>query len=515
MARTPLVAQLQDAASAAAEAHETGRPIDEVLERRAITRRRFLRDAGAGAAVVAGATAFGRFASPARAAASPEIVVVGAGLAGLTCAYRLLQAGLNPQVYEASDRVGGRCWTLRNYFAGGQIAEHGGELIDTGHHAIRNLAQELKLKLDNLLRAEQNGTEPFYFFDGEPYTILEASQDMNGIWQKLHRDVSQASFPTLFDSFTQRGYELDHMSIVDWIEESVPGGMASKLGRLLAVAYTIEYGADPDEQASLNLLYLLGYAGQGKFRIFGASNEKYHVREGNDQIPQILDAKLGSQVNLEHELVAIELSGGRYTLTFDTGSVTADHVVLALPFSILRSSVDFSNAGFKPLKVTAINEQGMGSNSKLHLQFSTRLWNALGCNGDTYADTGYQATWEVTRAQPGGHGVLVDYTGGSVADAPPSSGQFLSQLEPVLDGITDEWNGLEHLDVWRDYEWTKGSYSFYKVGQYTKFAGMEGRRQGNCHFAGEHAASQDFQGYLNGAVESGERAAGEILADLK
>ena len=156
----------------------------------------------------------------------------------------------------------------------------------------------------------------------------------------------------------------------------------------------------------------------------------------------------------------------------------------------------------------------MGPNSKLHLQFSTRLWNALGCNGDTYADTGYQATWEVTRAQPGERGILVDYTGGSIADAPPSSGQFLSQLEPVLDGITDEWNGLEHLDVWRDYEWTKGSYSFYKVGQYTKFAGMEGRRQGNCHFAGEHAASQDFQGYLNGAVESGERAAAEILADL-
>ena len=71
------------------------------------------------------------------------------------------------------------------------------------------------------------------------------------------------------------------------------------------------------------------------------------------------------------------------------------------------------------------------------------------------------------------------------------------------------------LAFWPGYEWTKGSYSFYKVGQYTKFAGMEGRRQGNCHFAGEHAASQDFQGYLNGAVESGERAAGEILADLR
>ncbi len=515
MARTPLVTQLADAVSAAAEAHESGRPIDEVLETR-ITRRRFVRDAAAGAAVMAGATAFGRFPSPARGAAQPEIVVVGAGLAGLTCAYRLLQAGLNPQVYEASDRVGGRCWTLRDYFAGGQIAEHGGELIDTGHHHMRRLAQELKLKLDDLLRAEPNDSEPFYFFGSQPYTFLEASQDLNGIYQKLHRDVVDASFPTLFDSFTDRGAELSDMSIVDWIEESVPGGMASRLGRLLDVAYAIEYGADSSEQSALNLVYLLGYAGQGKFRIFGASNEKYHVRGGNDQIPQILAARLGARVHLENELEAIKLeSDGTYSLTLGATTVPADHVVLALPFSILRLSVDYTQAGFEPLKVTAIEEQGMGANSKLHLQFSSRHWHTLGCNGDTYADTGYQATWDVTRAQPGQRGILVDYTGGSIAEAPPSATEFLSQIDPVLPGITAEWNGLEFLDFWPDYEWTKGSYSFYKVGQYTQFAGMEGRRQGNCHFAGEHAASQDFQGYLNGAVESGERAAAEVLADLR
>jgi monoamine oxidase len=348
-----------------------------------------------------------------------------------------------------------------------------------------------------------------------PYTFLQASEDLNAIYQKLHRDVSEASFPTLFDSFTERGAELDAMSIVDWIEESVPGGMSSKLGQLLDVAYTIEYGADSSDQASLNLLYLLGYSGQGKFRIFGPSNEKYHVRAGNDQVPQLLAQALGARVNLEHELVAIKLeSSGTYSLTFSTKTVTADHVVLALPFSILRSSVDYTQAGFEPLKVTAIEEQGMGANSKLHLQFSSRHWSTLGCNGDTYADTGYQATWDVTRAQPGQPGILVDYTGGSVAEAPPSAAQFLAQIEPVLPGITAEWNGLEFLDFWPDYEWTKGSYSFYKVGQYTQFAGMEGRRQGNCHFAGEHT-SIDFQGYLNGAVETGERAAAEILADLK
>ena len=520
MGRTPLTTLLQKCAAESAES--TSRDPLQGGPRRT-TRRSFLTDAGALGVTVAGATSFGRFASSARAAGSPRIVVVGAGLAGLTCAYRLKQAGLNAHVYEASGRVGGRCWTIRDVFAGGQIAEHGGELIDQGHTQIRQLAKELGLTLDNLLAAEAKGAEPLYHFDGVPYTYDEATADIKAIWQTLHKDVSAASYPTLFDSYTQRGWDLDHMSVLDWIEASVPGGKSSRLGQLLDVAYNIEYGAESDEQSSLNLLYLLGYSGQGQLRIFGPSNEKYHVRGGNDQVPQRMAATLGSQISTGRELTAIKLNsdGRTYTLTLRGGSsVTADHLVLALPFSIMRSSVNYSKAGFEPLKVTAIEEQGMGTNSKLNVQFTERRWNSLGCNGDTYADTGYQATWEVSRGQPGKEGILVDYTGGTIGDSfgsgtPASRAQqFLGQLEPVLPGISGYWNGRATIDYWPGYEWTKGSYSYWKVGQYTKFSGMERKRQGNCHFAGEHT-SIDFQGYLNGAVESGERAAAEILADLR
>ena len=129
------------------------------------------------------------------------------------------------RVYEASDRLGGRCWSIRGAFADGQIAEHGGELIDQGHNAIRNLVHELGLTLDNLLRAEANGTEPPGYFNGAPYSIDDSTDDLKQIWQKIHSDTSAAGYPTTFDSSTQRGRELDRMSIVDWIEESVPGGM--------------------------------------------------------------------------------------------------------------------------------------------------------------------------------------------------------------------------------------------------------------------------------------------------
>jgi monoamine oxidase len=509
MARTPLATRLQRNAAAA-----------EPDERRT-DRARFLRDAGAFAVA---ASAVGRFAPSAGGAVQPRIVVVGAGLAGLTCAYRLKQAGFPAEVHEAAGRVGGRCWTIRDTFQQGQIAEHGGELIDTGHRELRNLAKELKLNTVDLLAAEAMGTDEGYFFDNAPYSHEQATTDFQAVKQKLAHDLSAASYPTLFDSYTQRGYELDHMSVIDWIEESVPGGIGSRFGQLLDVAYNIEYGAESSVQSALNLVYLLGYATGGPLSVFGKSDERYHIVDGNDQVPARLAAALASQITTGSVLTAISLtSGARLKVTFQEGSstrtVTADKVVLALPFSLLRS-VDYSGAGFSPVKRTAIQELAMGTNSKLHLQFKHRRWESLGLNGSTYSDTGYQSTWDVTRGQAGQAGILVDYTGGTIG-ASFGSGtvqqrakKFLGQIEAALPGITAEWNGMATLDFWPSYPWTKGSYSYWQVGQYTKFSGAEGRKDGDCHFAGEHT-STDFQGYLNGAVESGERAASEIVADLK
>jgi len=137
----------------------------------------------------------------------------------------------------------------------------------------------------------------------------------------------------------------------------------------------------------------------------------------------------------------------------------------------------------------------------------------------------------VTRAQAGGTGILVDYTGGGVPLASfggdPTDPKvvarfartFLSQLEPVFPGITQQWNGRATLDVPLSDPLLLGSYSYWKVGQYTQFSGYEKARQpdpttGKCHFAGEHC-SQDFQGYMEGGASEGARAAGEILDDYK
>src|ERR1044071_104305 len=217
--------------------------------------------------------------------------------------------------------------------------------------------------------------------------------------------------------------------------------------------------------------------------LFGASDERYHVVGGNDQVAAGLAALLDSQIRTGSVLTAVSLtSGGRVKATFKEGSsgrtVTADKVVLTLPFSMLRS-VDYSGAGFSSVKKTAIQELAMGTNSKLHLQFGQRIWEGMGSNGATYSDTGFQTTWDVTRGQAGTAGILVDYTGGTIG-ASFGSGtvqqrakKFLGQLEPVLPGITAQWNGLAALDYWKGYPWTKGSYSYWGVGQYTRFSGAE------------------------------------------
>ena len=226
---------------------------------------------------------------------------------------------------------------------------------------------------------------------------------------------------------------------------------------------------------------------------------------------------------MESELVAIRRrSNGSYALTFDqrgsTRTVRADRVILALPFSILRSSVDFSRAGFGRRKRIAIRKQGMGTNSKLMIQFESRPWRALGNNGDTISDTGYQTTWEASRAQRGRSGLLVGWAGGAdglAQDGPPQdlAERLLAQIEPVLPGIGAHYNGRAKNEHWPSHRWTKGSYSFLKVGQYQRFSGVEREIEGACHFAGEHT-SIDFPGWLEGAVETGERAAKEVTRAL-
>ena len=281
------------------------------------------------------------------------------------------------------------------------------------------------------------------------------------------------------------------MSIVDWIDETFDGGIDSRVGQLLDVAYNIEYGAESSEQSSLNLVYLLAYAGQGQLRVFGKSNEKYRVRGGerpdsgwarcapcrpdHHRLAARRDPADGGRA-LGADVQAGLVDEGRHGRSRRAGAAVLDHARLG---RLLAGGVRAPEGDGHP-------RAGNGTNSKLHVQFASRPWRGLGFNGDTYSDRGYQSTWEVTRAQGGAPGILVDYTGGKVgasfgSGTPGSRArQFLAQAESVLPGLTNAYNGRAFIDFWPANEWTRGSYSFWEVGQYTRFAGMERRRRGTA-----------------------------------
>jgi monoamine oxidase len=541
MARTPLLRAFRRLAEEHRTAERLGIPPSELRGQReeaALSRREFLRRAGAtGAAVaVAGPAALAQRAS---AATAPRIAIVGGGIAGLNAALTLADKGVTATVYEASTRFGGRMHSDTGYWDDGQVSEFCGELIDTGHVTIRHLAQRFGLGTVDLIAAQPNGTEDTNWFLGRYYSPNEADKDFQPIHNTLQGQVQSTSYPTTYLIHTDAGVSFDQMSVYDWITQ-FGGGHDSRMGRLLDVAYNEEYGAETKDQSALNLMYLLGFqASPGNFSIFGGSDERFHIPGGNELLPKAIAKYLGD-ANLRPGWAMQSIAAntdGTVSMNFSTPgkpqTVTADHVILCMSFSVLRT-LDYSDAGFDSLKNTAITQLGSGRNSKLQLQFANRYWNTQGLwgrsNGNVYTDLGIQNAWDVTRGQSGPSGILVNYSGGDVAGAyapstPYSSAAtnpqvtkyantFLGRLETVFPGIAKQWTGKATLSTpWRD-PLLNCSYSYWKVGQYVGFSGYEGKVQGNIHFAGEHC-SQDFQGYMEGGAAEGARAANEILAALK
>ena len=536
MARTPLMRALRRLAQEHQAASQLGVDVEEYQKTR-ISRREFVTRTGAvGAAVaIAGPLALARSA---RAAGAPRIAIIGGGISGLTAALTLQDGGVYADVYESSGRIGGRMhsdWQDfgTGYWANGQQTELCGELIDSNHKTILQLAQRFRLPTVDLLQAQPNGTEDTYWIFGADYPYAQASIDFKPVHNTLQGQVQATSYPTLYNSFTAAGQFFDRMTIRDWIANYVPGGLGSRMGALLNAAYNEEYGAETSDQSALNLIYLLGYkSGPGTWSIYGASDERYHIVGGNANLPvAIANALPSGSVHFGYRMTSIALaSDGSIKVSFANGkTITADHVILSLSFAVLRT-LDYKKAGFDSLKKTAITQQGTGRNVKLMVQLNSRLWNSYGSTGSMYSDLSFQSGWEVTRGQSGATAILVEYPGATLAQSMGQSNpyttaatnpnvttfanQYLSQLEAIFPGITAQWNGKAMLSTPVTDPNFLLSYSYWKPGQYTAFSGYERARQGNIHFAGEHC-SIDFQGFMEGGAAEGVRAAKEILTDLK
>ncbi|GHO83945.1 hypothetical protein KSZ_19510 [Dictyobacter formicarum] len=469
-----------------------------------------------------------------------QIAIVGAGIAGLNAALTLQDAGLACDVYEASNRVGGRMHSDASTWADGMVSEWCGEFIDGEHDAIHQLIKRFALPTIDLGQTGKDRTQNIMYFFNRYYSSRELTGDFQALAPLLQQQVQEAGFPTTHAHFTETGFRLDHLSVYEWIEKYVDGGHDTPIGHLLNAACTGFYGLDTNVQSSLNLVYMFGPRDQTAASATPRpAQDTSKIVGGNERLPQAIAHSLPKGcIHLQHQLLSIERKGdSSLTLTFTTADghkeVHCDHAILTLPFSTLRH-IDYQRAGFDSLKQTAIEELSYGTISKLFLQFDQPYWYEDGPwpqlhSGFVITDLDIQTFWDTSLGQTGSSGLLVNYTSGHrgasyTPQAPYSTTEdsqiiqlyaqhCLQQLERVFPGITLHYTGKAALSYPTGDPHLLGSYACWRIGQYTSFAGYEGVRQGPIHFAGEHC-SVEFQGYMEGGAREGARAAREIMQDF-
>jgi monoamine oxidase len=455
-----------------------------------------------------------------------NVAVVGAGLAGLSCSYELARLGVNARVFEASDRVGGRCASLRGVFPG-QVVERGGEFISGAHHTMVGYARGFGLELE---RYSQLTGDNFYYFGGRRYSEAEVVEEYRAFAASIREDLKTLNRPTA-DSFSQNDALFDYMSLDDYLSLHGAGPL---LRGLIGSAYLAEYGAGIDELSSITFLRFVYGDKRSKLAPFGVhSGELMRVVDGNDRIATGLADRLPTPVTLGHRLLAVrKLSGGKLRLSFAAGSRTVqrdyDAVVMTLPFSVLRDVDLHPSLELPEWKLQAIATAGMGDHSKLLVGFQRPLWQGNpGLNGTGFSDRAFmRSTWEANPSRSSAsHAVLAGYVGGaqaramSAATLQSDAGAFLDNLEQVLPGARDaaarDGSGqvLAHTENWSSNPWSRGSHSCNRPGYFTTSANNEAKPVGNLLFAGEHTSSfYEWQGFMEGAALSGLRAAGEVLA---
>jgi monoamine oxidase len=437
--------------------------------------------------------------------AGATVLVAGAGLAGLAAARDLTALGADVTVVDARDRVGGRVWTIRDSFAEGQHAEAGGDLIDEAQHEIRGLCKDLGLKLTRILR----GGFGYVRSDssGKPRIV---SRDASREWDRLATALQPEI--RLYRLAEQRwdspiASDLARRSVAQWLDET----RADEALRTTALGLRGYFLADPDE---LSLIALVDQ--------FGAEDhpmpwKTYRIEGGNDRLATALAAPLGTRLQLNTELVAVSHRGQRVRATVKQGRTTApiscDYLLMALPATTLRR-VPITPA-LPAQQHDAIARLNYGRATRTLVQFSRRFWRVPGRPSAFGSALPFGAVWDGNEQQRGRAGILSLLAGGGASEP--------SQTILARDGAQGfaaalDWLGSDRTSVlgarqivWEHDPLARGGYAYFNPAFDPSLRAWLARPAGRLFFAGEHTSSRG-QGYMNGAVESGRRAAAEIAA---
>jgi monoamine oxidase len=497
-----------------------------------VTRREILKLSLYGAAFVPasnllGAQSWRKFTTPRARTLSP-VAVLGGGIAGLVVAHRLHQMGIPVQIFEGSNRWGGRISTQRNFNSDQMFWERGGELIDSNHQDLITLAGELGLIIENTTIADNHLRPLTYSFKNE---VLSEKQVLTGLQQlarairpELTKIAAEGATwrPSTLDAPKPYFAKLDHLSISDYLKTKEIDPWVKSL---IEALYVSEYGLEADQQSSLNLLTLMTIH-EDLPVLLGESDESRRIRGGNDRLPLALAEKLSKRIpmHLEHSLVKVSNSARAMKLTFLKNGTTpieveAEKVVCTLPFTQLREVSGVFDLELDPIKKLSIRSLGFGTCSKVGLGFRSKPWrnpnsNKIQGSTGTLLHDEHQYLWETSRLQNGTKGILTNLIGGkSGAKIEKDKVEsLLKALEPAFPGSLSQFEtGKVSVQHWPSHPWSRGSYTCHRPGQYTTIRGAAGKSElrGRLHFAGEHT-SMEFEGFMNGAVETANQVARRI-----
>lgn len=442
-------------------------------------------------------------------------IIIGAGLAGLSAAYDLHRAGWQVTVLEARDRVGGRVHSIRN-FSNGLVAEGGGEFIDKHHTRMLAYAKEFKLSLGEVgsWQGQSGDWGAYHGKAGHQNDIniwgFDLGKESADIWAALAELAKEVPNPAHPGS-APNAKDLDKQTAADWINAQDAHPISRNA---FADHIRSEYTCEPENFSLLDLARnaALYYSNSDFYDV------NYRVIGGNDLIPRAIAAAL-PDVRMNAEVTSINNMEEKISVTYKQEdafqTISGAFAVLAIPLTTARL-IEF-NPPLPALHQSMINEISYGAITKVLIEYRKRFWKDLGWNGRLSTDQHIVQTWDATSHMGNEHGIITAYTGG----APGAKLSALSNeeriklavsvIDKVFPGSSDLVENTATM-AWVNEPFTRGSYMALSPGQVTKYWETLFRPAGRLFFAGEHATI--YQGFMEGAVESGQRAAKNIMETL-
>jgi monoamine oxidase len=484
---------------------------------RSISRREFIQNLSMSAAAMAlipGVARAKRRGGIRLAGAPQNVVVLGAGLAGLAAGLELKRAGHNVTILEARKTPGGRLRTIRD-FADGQYAEAGPLSFPPSHSFTFGYVTDFGLPIRP---AFTFGLDTIANLHGNRFRINSSgSADIPLSLSSLERQAGVYGMPDLYlDSYLRivgnprrSNWPSDDLTAIDGIS------LAQLLRNLGASDGAIDIIASSQ-------LGILGFGLDSISAMDGVVTEAiasdsifYEIVDGNDALAQSFKKKVRKILKKQSVVLRLEQTENNVTVFYQnsdgTQSITADRVICTLPFPILKdipitpALPDDKQQAIRDLKLTPV--------TRTYQQFRTRPWESAGLSGYGLTDLPIQNTYSATLTQTGPRGILTSYTGGqraldlSAMSEDDRQDFVLRQMGKVFDGLNGPYeSGLSQ--IWHEDEWARGGFAYFEPGQMSTLLPLAQRVEGRIHFAGEHTSA--WHGWMNGALESGNRAADEV-----